>query len=340
LPYLRFSRDKRGNEITSLLHTPRRGGKARPQILYWFRTPPNVKVGRAALDESAIRAIEEGHPEIEFDWPAILGGPVQAEPASPGRDVPPKRRDTGPAVGRPREEGPWRRERGRRDAAEPPATPGEPDTEPIEPPAGRMGEGASAERDADQTVAAAPTEADTVLADALSATADLQETEPSDVAMVLAEAEDTPALGFERPDDTPPPPPASQAVLEAIGAENAVRLRARYAELLARISERVVDPARREELREGAERLNPDAWVTPDDVRQALEDYEAVYASIRRVVGERRRRSRRGGARRGARSPGRAGVVPQSAQSGQATREASSEEEPDVPGGDPSSRGK
>ena len=27
--------------------------RAEPRILYWFRTPPNVRVGRAALDEEA-----------------------------------------------------------------------------------------------------------------------------------------------------------------------------------------------------------------------------------------------------------------------------------------------
>jgi hypothetical protein len=31
-----------------------------------------VLIGRPALDEEAIRSIEEQHPHIEFDWPAIL----------------------------------------------------------------------------------------------------------------------------------------------------------------------------------------------------------------------------------------------------------------------------
>ena len=47
------------------------GGRAQ-RILYWFRTPPGVKVGRPALDEEAIRWIEEHNPDIEFDWPKIL----------------------------------------------------------------------------------------------------------------------------------------------------------------------------------------------------------------------------------------------------------------------------
>jgi hypothetical protein len=72
------------------------------------------------------------------------------------------------------------------------------------------------------------------------------------------------------------------------------RLRARYAEILVRISERTADPARREELKTQADRLNPDAWVTDDEVVQGLEQYESVFASLREVVGQKRRRRRRG----------------------------------------------
>ena len=87
LPSLRFTRDKRGYETTSLVHTGRRGGRSRPRILYWFRTPPGVKVGRPALDEAAIRWIEEHNPDIEFDWPKILEAqPPAAPPAEDARN--------------------------------------------------------------------------------------------------------------------------------------------------------------------------------------------------------------------------------------------------------------
>jgi len=62
---LRFSRDKRGYENTFVVHPEKRKGKGRTRILYWFRTPPGVKVGRSALDEDAIRLIEEQHPNID-----------------------------------------------------------------------------------------------------------------------------------------------------------------------------------------------------------------------------------------------------------------------------------
>ncbi|HTM25417.1 MAG TPA: hypothetical protein VL225_09505 [Vicinamibacterales bacterium] len=79
-----------------------------------------------------------------------------------------------------------------------------------------------------------------------------------------------------------------------IGSEGLGRLRARYAEVLARIAERPMDEAAREELKLKAERLNPDAWVTADEVSQALEQYEVVFEELRAVVGRHpRRRSRR-----------------------------------------------
>ena len=79
-----------------------------------------------------------------------------------------------------------------------------------------------------------------------------------------------------------------------IGSEGVQRLRARYAEILVRISERAADPQRQLELKAQAERLNPDSWVTDEDVTQGLEQYESVLASLREVVGQRRRRRRRG----------------------------------------------
>ena len=69
---MRVTRDKRGYETTSLVHAVRRQGRSRQRILYWFRTPPDVKVGRPALDEEAIRWIEEHNPDIEFNWQKIL----------------------------------------------------------------------------------------------------------------------------------------------------------------------------------------------------------------------------------------------------------------------------
>jgi hypothetical protein len=77
--FLRFSRDRRGYENTFLLHAARPGGeKNRPRLLYWFRTPPHLKVGRTPFDEDAIRLLEDEHPEVEFDWSRLLETPATA----------------------------------------------------------------------------------------------------------------------------------------------------------------------------------------------------------------------------------------------------------------------
>jgi hypothetical protein len=67
---MRVTRDQRGYETTFLLHASRPG--ERPRVLYWYRSAPGVRVGRRALDEDAIRALEEQHPDIEFDWPTLI----------------------------------------------------------------------------------------------------------------------------------------------------------------------------------------------------------------------------------------------------------------------------
>src|SRR5436190_15445177 len=46
----------------------RRGKPSKPRILYWFRTPPGVKVGREPFDESVRRTLEAQNPGVVFDW--------------------------------------------------------------------------------------------------------------------------------------------------------------------------------------------------------------------------------------------------------------------------------
>jgi hypothetical protein len=61
---------------------PSRGG-GQGRVLYWFRTPPGVRVGGMPLDEETRRLIETRHPEIRFDWHQILSGrPSAAAPSS------------------------------------------------------------------------------------------------------------------------------------------------------------------------------------------------------------------------------------------------------------------
>jgi hypothetical protein len=77
VPFVRASRDKRGYEHFFLVQNGADyRGKGRPSVLYWFRTPPNVKVGREPFDDSAARALEAQHPDITFDWKALRNTPV------------------------------------------------------------------------------------------------------------------------------------------------------------------------------------------------------------------------------------------------------------------------
>jgi hypothetical protein len=91
-----------------------------------------------------------------------------------------------------------------------------------------------------------------------------------------------------------------------LGPEGLARLRARYADLTASISRRPQDDPRLPELRDQVERLNPDSWLTDDQVGRGLEEYEGVLASLRDVIGRRRRRKRSGsGSPTGGDLPGR-----------------------------------
>ena len=92
MPFLRFSRDVRGYESTYLCHTFRRAsGPPELRVLYWFRSPPDVKVGRPALAPDVIRAIEESNPDLRFDWDKILKV-KPPPPPDPGREARDERR--------------------------------------------------------------------------------------------------------------------------------------------------------------------------------------------------------------------------------------------------------
>ena len=86
MPFLRLTRDRRGIENTFLLHAEHSGG--RPRVLYWYRTAPGIALGRPPLDEEAIHTIEDNHPDIDFDWPAIL---ALSEVMTPEDEVAPVR---------------------------------------------------------------------------------------------------------------------------------------------------------------------------------------------------------------------------------------------------------
>ncbi len=94
MPYLRLVADRRGVEHTYLLHTPTPGGQTK--VLYWYRTAPGLRIGRPALDDAAMRALEEQYPDIDFDWQYILdmGAMTPVEVEAP---LPPRKRKPRPA---------------------------------------------------------------------------------------------------------------------------------------------------------------------------------------------------------------------------------------------------
>ena len=72
MPFLRVIRDKRGYETTYLMHWYREGARQRSRILYVFRSPGGVRVGRESLEPEVLRDIEAHYPDIAFDWKAVL----------------------------------------------------------------------------------------------------------------------------------------------------------------------------------------------------------------------------------------------------------------------------
>ena len=72
MPFLRVIRDKLGYETTYLMHWYREGNRQRTRILYMFRSPGGVRVGRQSLEPEVLRDIEVHHPEIGFDWKAVI----------------------------------------------------------------------------------------------------------------------------------------------------------------------------------------------------------------------------------------------------------------------------
>jgi hypothetical protein len=53
------------------MHVVEGRGAPRPCVLYCFRTPPGVKIGRVPFDDEARRALETRYPELAFDWKRI-----------------------------------------------------------------------------------------------------------------------------------------------------------------------------------------------------------------------------------------------------------------------------
>jgi hypothetical protein len=232
-------------------------------------------VGRAALDEDAIRLIEELNPGMAFDWPRILKGQgtPSIEPRPPAED---------------------RRQR--------------PESRRQRPPTSKPAPASTV------ALAESPVAEPSLAAEAPSTAPASEPAEPAEFG--------------EQPTEAPVESDVVIAAHARLGAEGVRRLRARHAEILARIAEKTADPLRQQELKAQANRLNPDAWATDEDVVQGLEQYEYVLASLKEVASQRRRRRRRG------RGPGSEPGDPQGAAVADAPAGAHDVEPSDSTGGD------
>jgi hypothetical protein len=99
VPFLRIIRDKRGYETTYLMHLYREGQRQRSKILYVFRTPGGVRVGREALAPEVLRQIEAQYPDIAFNWQVVRESQQFIETApEPRRRRPKREEESAPAV--------------------------------------------------------------------------------------------------------------------------------------------------------------------------------------------------------------------------------------------------
>jgi len=98
VPFLRVIRDKRGYETTYLMHWLRDGSRQRSRILYVFRTPGGVRVGRESLGPDVLREIESHHPEINFDWKTLFANQQLVESSPEPRRPRKRKREEEPAA--------------------------------------------------------------------------------------------------------------------------------------------------------------------------------------------------------------------------------------------------
>jgi hypothetical protein len=82
---LRFCRDKRGYEHFYLIEPAGRTNTA-ARMLYWFRTPPGVTVGRDPFSEAIRGELEQAHPDVAFDWRRIVATPIPSADAERWRE--------------------------------------------------------------------------------------------------------------------------------------------------------------------------------------------------------------------------------------------------------------
>jgi hypothetical protein len=98
VPFLRVLRDRRGYETTYLMDWFREGPRQRSRLLYVFRTPGGVRVGRSPLDPETLQQIESRYPDIAFDWGSVFENQQVIEAGPPVRRRRSKREESDEGV--------------------------------------------------------------------------------------------------------------------------------------------------------------------------------------------------------------------------------------------------
>ena len=80
------------------------------------------------------------------------------------------------------------------------------------------------------------------------------------------------------------PAHAPDLLAELVGRDIATRLRARYAEITARIHQMNADDATRAAWQTRAEPLNPDSWITPDEILAGVSHADELFDDLRRTL--------------------------------------------------------
>jgi hypothetical protein len=258
VPFLRVIRDKRGYETTYLMHWYREGTRQRSRILYVFRSPGGVRVGRESLEPEILRDIEANYPDIAFDWKAVLDNKQIVE--------------TAPEMRRPRKR--------RRSEEEGSAEPGSPKPHPSASARASLS-GVEGHSDEGGRRSHPSTSARGAL---------------SDVEGQGAEGGSKPhrAEGGPTPHGAEGGRPAIPSAIEGATPDEQTAFLARWYPIVRdRIPQRTADPARREALLALAERMNPTAWTDADQIVAGLQQAGEALERLSRVFARRRRRSRR-----------------------------------------------
>ena len=125
MPFIRRTRDKGGHETTYVMHSyrPTHQEPNRTRVLYLFRSPAHLRVGREPLDAEVKEALEHTHPDMSFDWTSLVSDAALSRQEPGDRNERFDRRERGDRSAR-RE-----RPRDRRPAATEPAPPPSPSIE-------------------------------------------------------------------------------------------------------------------------------------------------------------------------------------------------------------------